>query len=270
MRQGLLPRFASAWWSASLLIAPAFSQDLFLAALPKVDLRPQPQQPACPPLEWIKKDFGSGHWILNYTDRSWTAYMKFLGVDSSHWSQEFNTSDIHQYVFFDDTFIMNHTIPLTKFHLLFEAPLTRKWNKNKYPAVTPAGMDPKAAQNLTDWRNYFEEPGHPHPDSCWALRTDMAVAHKVCRWENFDCHWKSFVVTFWRELTSPIDMRVTLHVYDNSTQQVIEPWKSQMGDVKPFPAFSYRYFRKTVQSFGDAAARLPCAPTGLRDGTFFC
>jgi len=233
-----------------------------MAASPVVDS--QPQQRACPPLEWIKKDFGTGHWILNYTDKSWDAYMLFLGVDKSHWNDEFNASDIHQYVFYDTTFIMNHTIPLTNFHLLYEAPLGKQWTKNQYPTVTPAGMDPKAAQNLTVWRNYFEQPGQPHADSCWALRTEMAVAHKV------NGEWKSFVVVFWRELTSPIDMRATLHVFDNSTGQVIEPWATQMKDSKPFPDFSYRYFRKTVQSFGDAAERLPCAPTGKRNGTYFC
>lgn len=239
----------------------AAGQDLFMAAKPVVDSQP-PR--ACPPLEWIKKDFGTGHWILNYTDNSWGAYMTFLGVDKSHWSEEFNASDIHQYVFYDTTFIMNHTIPVTDFHLLFEGALGKAWSKNQYPTVTPAGMDPKAAQNLTVWRNYFEQPGTPHADSCWALRTDMAVAHKV------DGKYKSFLVTFWRELTSPIDMRATLHVIDNSTGQVIEPWATQMKDSKPFPDFSYRYFRKTVQSFDDAATRLPCAPTGKRAGTYFC
>lgn len=244
-------------------LAGAASQDLFLAARPESFVQ-QPLQHSCPPLDWIKKDFSAGHWILNYTDDSWEAYMNFLGVDKAHWNDEFNASDIHQYVFYDNSFIMNHTIPLTNFHLLFEAPLGKEWTKNKYPTVTPAGMDPKAAQNLTVWRNYFEQPGFPHADSCWALRTDMAAAHKV------NGEWKSFVVVFWRELTSPIDMRATLHVFDNSTGQVIEPWATKMKDSKPFPNFSYRYFRKTVQSFGDAAQRLPCAPTGLRDGTYFC
>merc|ERR1712113_1320496 len=119
---------------------------------------------------------GTGHWILNYTDSSWEAYMTFLGVDKEHWPDEFNASDIHQYAMFEDTFIMNHTIPLTHFSLLYEANLTGVWDKNPYPQVTPAGLDPKASVNLTKFRNEFEQPGFPHPDSCWAMRTDMPVA----------------------------------------------------------------------------------------------
>lgn len=246
------------------LLAAAVGQDLFLAsALAEAPLKVEPKA-ECPPLRWIKQDFGTGHWILNYTDDSWGAYMTFLGVNRSHWADEFNASDIHQYVFYDTTFIMNHSIPLTHFHLLYEAGLSGKWEKNPYPQVTPAGLDPHAAVKLSDFRNTFEAPGSPHPDSCWALRTDMPVV------QNKSGHLKEYIVSFWRELTSPSDMRCTLFVYDADSKQTIEPWATQMQESKPFPGYSYRYFRKTVQSFPDAARRLPCAPTGNRSGTYFC
>ncbi|CAE8712259.1 unnamed protein product, partial [Polarella glacialis] len=164
------------------LLAVACGQDLFLASeRPEVVLsdgaetlgrRPKRE---CAPLNWIKQDFGTGHWILNYTDSSWGEYMTFLGVDRSHWPEEFAASDIHQYAFFEKTFIMNHTIPLTNFHLLFEVGTENKWEKNPYPQVTPAGLDPHAGVKLTDFRNAFEQPGVPHEDSCWALRTDMPL-----------------------------------------------------------------------------------------------
>merc|ERR1712232_97951 len=127
--------------------------------------------------------------------------------------------------------IMNHTIPLTNFHLLYEANLTGVWDKNPYPQVTPAGLDPKARVNLTSFRNEFEKPGVPHPDSCWAMRTDMPVAKKNEKTGKVD----RYMVKFWRELTSPIDMRCTLHVMDAATDKPIEPWASQMKDAKPFP-----------------------------------
>jgi len=243
-------------------------QDLFLSAekphiLSDREDRSERKQQDCAPLNWIKQDFGTGHWILNYTDDSWGAYMLFLGVDRSHWPDEFHTSDIHQYAFYDKTFIMNHTIPLSNFHLLYEAGLEGKWEHNPYPQVTPAGLDPHSAVNLTTFRNAFESPGVPHPDSCWALRTDMPVV------QNKSGVLKEYVVSFWRELTSPIDMRCTLHVYDATTNKTIEPWASKL-DSKPFPGYSYRYFRKTVQSFGDALQRLPCVATGERNGTYFC
>eukprot|EP00440_Ansanella_granifera_P017318 gb/GFBE01018809.1/.p1 GENE.gb/GFBE01018809.1/~~gb/GFBE01018809.1/.p1 ORF type:complete len:266 (+),score=64.65 gb/GFBE01018809.1/:1-798(+) len=259
---------------AAALVVSAAAQDLFLAANHRetaVVLTDSPKSQAyspaerqCAPLNWIKQDFGTGHWILNYSDATWGAYMVFLGVDKKHWNDEFKASDIHQYAFIDDYFIMNHTIPLTNFHLLYKASLSGKWEKNPYPQVTPAGMDPHAAVNLSNFRNVFEEPGAPHPDSCWAMRTDMPVV------QNKSGVLKEYIVSFWRELTSPIDMRCTLHVKDAKTGEVIEPWATQMKDSKPFPNYSYRYFRKTVQSFVDAAKRLPCAPTGEQNGTYFC
>jgi len=237
----------------------AVAQDLFLASEPQA-----PWVPECAPLNWIKHDMGSGHWILNYTDTSWGKYLTFLGMDKSHFPEEFNASDIHQYDFFDRTFIMNHTIPSINFHLLYEASLEDRWEKNPYPHVTPSGLDPNASVDLTTFKNTFERPGKPHPDSCWAMRTDMPVQ------KNISGVMKEFIVTFWRELTSPIDMRCTLHVWDAASKKVIDPWASEMQDSKPFPGYSYRYFRKTVQSFADAVTRLPCIPTGLRNGTFFC
>lgn len=247
----------------------AVAQDLFLSTAEHPWAEPvipdSNRGPECPPLKWIKQDFGAGHWILNYTDDTWAAYMRFLGMNKTQWPTEFHASDIHQYVFFDKTFIMNHTIPLINFHLLFEANLSQEWEKNPYPQVTPAGLDPHASVNLSTFRNDFEQPGVPHVDSCWALRTDMPVLQK-----QKDGTMKEFVVTFWRELTSPIDMRCTLYVYDASTNKTIEPWATEMRDATPFPGYSYRYFRKTVQSFEDTLRRLPCAPTGARPGTYFC
>lgn len=234
----------------------AIAQDLFLAA--------RPATPECPPLHWVKQEFGSGHWILNYTDKTWEPYMIFLGLPKSDWYNEFHTSDVHQYAMYENTFIMNHTIPLTHFHVLFEAGLTGKWEKNPYPAPTPQGLDPsKVKVNLTNFRNVFEKPGVPHSDSCWALRTDMPVVN------NATGTPKEYLVTFWRELTSPIDMRCTLYITDPTTGSIIEPWATEMKDAKPFPGYSYRYFRKTVQSFDDALKRLNATPTGLRQDTYF-
>jgi hypothetical protein len=217
-----------------------------------------PTTAACPPEAWVKADFGSGHWILDHTDKSWEMYMEFLHVPPSAWSDEFNCSDIHQYIFTDrDTFVMNHTIPKTHFHLLFEAGTIGKWEKNPYPAPTPAGFDPAVAKvNLTSWRNAFD--AGPDGTACSALRTDMptvmndTITHKPVE----------YVVTFWRELVSPTFMKASLHV-TTPEGELIEPWKSK--------GLSHRYFRKTVQSFEDAALRLPCAPTGLANESLeFC
>jgi len=257
---------------AALLAVPtARAQDLFLPAVPAAAPAPPSsdakaeEEHQCPPLKWIKQSMSEGAFILNYTDDSWGSYMKFLHVDQSHWDDEFHASDIWQYVFYDNTFIMNHTIPKANFHLLYETPLNGEWVKNPYPYVTPAGFDPKAGKvALSKFKNFFEKPGWPHPDSCYALRTEMPVVN------NIDGVNKEYVVKFWREMTSAADMRCTLTVYDASTNQTIEPWATQMKDTKPFPNYAYRYFRKTVQSFEDVLKRLPCAPTGEREGTYFC
>merc|ERR1712070_155024 len=189
---------------------------------------------------------------------------KFLGVGKDQWHNEFFASDVWQYAFYDKTFMMNHTIPMAHFHLLYEASLSGEWEKNPYPYVTPAGFDKHASVNLSKFRNSFEKPGVPHADSCWALRTDMPVV------SNMSGTQKEYVVSFWRELTSPSDVRCTLYIYDAETKETIEPWKSQLQDAKPYPGYSYRYFRRTVQSFDDILKRLNCTPSGLRNGTYFC
>jgi hypothetical protein len=237
----------------------AFAQDLFLESRLREDAEIQ-----CPPFNWIKQGLSSGAFILNYTDESWGAYMKFLNVKPAEWPNEFHASDIWQYAFYDKSFIMNHTIPMAKFHLLYEASLTGQWEKNPYPYVTPAGFDKHAAVNLSTFRNVFEKPGVPHKDSCWALRTDMPVV------SNFSGKPREYIVSFWRELRTPQDIMATLYVYDAKTGDTIEPWKSQLQDAKPFPGYSYRYFHRTVQSFEDVEKRLKCAPTGERAGTYFC
>jgi hypothetical protein len=252
---------------ASVLIGTAHGKDFFLASKLDSITRssfPFPERHECPPLKWIKQGMSSGTWILNYTDLTWGAYMNFLGVDQAHWNDEFNASDIWQYSFYDETFIMNHTIPMVGFHLLYEASLKGVWEKNPYPYVTPAGFDKHAAVDLSNFRNVFEKPGIPHADSCWALRTDMPVV------SNHTGKLKEYIVTFWRELTTPSDMRATLHIYDAKTMDIIEPWKSQLQDASPTPGFSYRYFRRTVQSFEDVVKRWKCRPTGEREGTYFC
>lgn len=261
------------WRLTACCLLQVSCQDLFLSSnigkaplsgsLPINIATPPPAKAECPPLKWIKESF-SGAFILNYTDDTWGAYMTFLGVSKELWPTEFNASDIWQYTFFDNSFMMNHTIPAAKFHLKYEASLNRVWEKNPYPYVTPAGFDKNASVDLSKFRNYFDPPGTPLPDSCWALRTDMPVV------SNHTGTSKEYVVSFWRELTSPSDIRCTLYVYDAKTNETIEPWKSQMQDAKPYPGYSYRYFRRTVQSFDDIQKRLWCAPTGLRDGTYFC
>jgi len=259
--------------AAATLAAPAVSaQDLFLSAQSQQAVETDASTASkpelwnhCAPLKWIKESMSTGAFILNYTDQSWGAYMNFLHVDKSHWDDEFHASDIWQYVFYEDTFIMNHTIPKANFHLLYETSLKGDWVKNPYPYVTPAGFDPKAGSvKLSNFKNVFEKPGVPHRDSCWALRTEMPVVNNITGTP------KEYVVKFWREMTSPSDMRCTLTVYDAKTKETIEPWATQMKDTKPFPNYAYRYFRRTVQSFEDVLKRLPCRATGEREGTYFC
>eukprot|EP00415_Alexandrium_ostenfeldii_P001237 UN1237 len=217
---------------------------------------PSTVEDACPPRKWVLEEFSKGHWILDHTDAAWGWYMDFLNVSKESWPDEFNCSDIHQYSFKEDgTYVMNHTIPKTGFHLIFKAHATDEWEKNPYPSVTPAGFDKHAAVNLSDWRNAID--AGPLGKSCSALRTDMPVAKKDPKTGKTMEH----IVTFWRELTSPSFMQASLHVTDMDGK-LIEPWKSK--------GLSYRYVRKTVQSFPDAALRLPCVATGIEDGTQFC
>jgi len=217
---------------------------------------PSTEHNNCPPKQWILEEFGTGHWILDHTADNWGWYMEFLNVSKATWPDEFNCSDIHQYTFKEDgTYVMNHTIPKTGFHLLFEAHANGQWEKNPYPAVTPSGFDNHTAANLSKWRNSLDNG--PLGKSCTALRTDMLVVNKDPKTGKFVQH----IETFWRELTSPSMMKASLYVTDIHGN-AIEPWKSK--------GFSNRYFRKTVQSFNDAALRLPCMPTGLGNGTQFC
>ena len=215
---------------------------------------------ACPPHQWILETFASGFWVVDHTDQSWSRYLEFLQVPKAAWPAEFHATDMHQYAFADTadphTFVMNHTIPKTGFHLLFESDITGKWVHNPYPTVTPAGFDPHTAKvNLSTWRNALDDG--PVGKSCTALRTDMPVVVKDPATGNQTEH----VVVFWRELTSPTSLTVSLYVTDTEGH-IEEPWKSN--------GLSLRYFRRAVQSFPDAKLRLNCSDTGIGDGTKFC
>lgn len=211
----------------------------------------------CPSKAWVLEDFGSGHWILDHTDEeTWSWYMDLLRVPESARPAEYHCSDIHQYVFSDTTFIMNHTIPLTNFSLRFEASTLGVWEKNPYPQLTPAGFDPRVAKaNTTTWRNTIDSG--PDGTSCSALRTEMGL---VLADKDDPKKFHILGVIFWREMVSATLMKASLYVADAEGKK-LEPWASK--------GFSYRYFRKTVQSFDDSAQRLPCLPTGY-GATEFC
>ena len=118
---------------------------------------------------------------------------------------------------------------------------------------TPAGFDPQPLTlNITLWRNFLEEPGEPFPESCHALRTQTRGIY------NDSGAVSEVVVDFTGELTSPYEWRYSLHVWNWTTGETLEPWKSQLKDAKPYPDVSYRYFEKATQSYGDATARNPC------------
>jgi len=244
------------------LALASVAQDLFLA--PVVADKPATSLPKsanrCPPKEWILQMYSGGHWILDYTDSSWDAYMQFLGLAESAWPIERNTSDIHEYYISKDGsyFVMNHTIPASKFHLLFKAELGTSseppaWSRTPYMMPTPAGFNPHPLKyNMTLWRNFIEEPGKPFPESCYALRTQNRGIY------NNSGVLSELVVDFTGELLSPYEWRYSLHVWDWKTGKTIEPWKSQLQNAKPHPGVCYRYFKKAVQSFADAEARHPC------------
>jgi hypothetical protein len=219
-----------------------------------------PARPNCPPKEWVMKMYSGGHWILNYTDSSWDPYMQWLGLQKSAWPTERNTSDIHELDMSDDGrwYVMNHSIPLSKFHLKFRTAVGTaedpgEWTQTPYAMPTPAGFNPHALKfNFTLWRNYIEEPGHPFPDSCYALRTQSRGTY------NNSGVLSEQVVDFTGELLSPYEWRYSLHVWDWNSKKTIEPWLSQMEHARPYPGVSYRYFKKASQSFADAEARNAC------------
>lgn len=230
----------------------------------------------CPPKPWIYNSLAGGHWIINSTDpESWGWYMEFLNVNKKDWPAEFHATDMHQYIFFTNAsgifYIMNHTIPSSGFHLLFEADSNGQWRPNPYPVLTPAGFDPSSAKvDLKKVRYLFEEPGVPFADSCYAWRCDMPMVKNVTIGGKLV--EKEFVVSFWRELTSPTEMRCTLYITEADTGESIAPWTEPGYGLKPADAIpghpkrlSYRYFRKTVQSLGDALERLPCKASGLAE-----
>jgi len=243
---------------------------------------PAPEEAKCPPKEWITQSFGHGHWIVNDTDpTSWAWYMEFLNVKKEDWPAEFHATDMHQYIFWTNSsglfYIMNHTIPASGFHLLFEADANGQWRPNPYPVLTPAGFDPHSAKvDLKKVRYVFEEPGVPFADSCWAWRCDMPMVKNVT--VNGKIVAKEFVVSFWRELVSPTSMRCTLFITDADTGESIAPWNETGYSLKPVDKIpgqpkrlSYRYFRKTVQSLEDALQRLPCKQSGIQgDDHNFC
>lgn len=214
--------------------------------------------------------YNHGHWILDYTDSSWDAYMEFLGLDKSAWDIERHTSDIHEYLFAEDgsSYVMNHTIPLQDFHLTFKTEIGTPqhkpdWQPTPYAVPTPAGFDPHPLKlNMTMWRNFFEEPGKPFAESCHALRTQTRGLY------NESGFISEVVVDFTGELTSPYEWRYSLHVWNYTTGEILEPWKSQMKDAKPYPDVCYRYFKKATQSFQDALAKNNCTKLSV-DGTAY-
>jgi len=261
---------------AMLLLLLAFfalacAQDIFLASRVTVDGTVPVK--SCPPKEWVLQMYGGGSWVLDYQDKSWDPYMEFLGLPKTLWPTEAHTSDIHEFHMATDGtyYLLNHTIPLSKFHLFFKTELGTSsqkpdWSTTPYLVPTPAGFDPHPLKfNFSKWRNFIEEPGTPFPDSCYALRTQNRGIY------NNSGVLSELVVDFTGELTSPYEWRYSLHVWDFKTGEIIEPWRSQMTDAKPYPGVSYRYFKKPVQSFADAEARNPCQNMTLEGQTFqFC
>jgi len=248
-------------------VATASAQDIFLARQAPATAR------TCPPKDWVLQMYQGGHWIIDYTDESWDAYMRFLGLQESAWPTERNTSDVHEYHFAADGsyYVMNHTIPLSDFHLFFKTELGTvhskpEWTPTPYSMPTPAGFDPNPLKyNMTLWRNWIEEPGQPFPESCYAMRTQNRGTY------NDSGVISELVVDFTGELTGPYEWRYSLHVWNWTTGEIIEPWKSQMQDAKPYPGVCYRYFKKAVQGFDDAVARHPCNTMTLDGESFeFC
>ena len=217
-----------------------------------------PLREQCPPKEWILQMYAGGHWVLDYTDASWDAYMAFLGLDPKAWPTERHTTDIHEYYMAEDYYVMNHTIPLSNFHLFFKTSLGTAaekplWTPTPYMAPTPSGFNPHPLKlNMTLWRNYIEDPGRPFPESCYALRTQTRGVY------NESGVTSEVVVDFTGELTSPYEWRYSLHVWNWTTGETLEPWKSQLKSAKPYPGVSYRYFKKAIQSFTDANRRNMC------------
>merc|ERR1740130_1566303 len=103
--------------------APAYAQDLFLAFGSTADVTVPAK--SCPPKEWVLQMYGGGSWVLDYTDKSWDAFMEFLGLDKAAWPTEAHTTDMHQFHMAKDGiyYLLNHTIPLSKFHLFFKTEL---------------------------------------------------------------------------------------------------------------------------------------------------
>jgi hypothetical protein len=253
---------------AFALASAGSAQDLFLGQ----QAPSQPKPPAhCGPKEWHLGVFGSGYWILDHTEDNWAAYMKFLNVSADAWDDEFNSSDIHQYIFDleKNEFVMNHTIPASGFSLLFNASLSNEWEENPYPAPTPAGFDPNISTNFSTWRNKIDKgPGSwpykvdgdsPDGNSCWSLKTHMPQPRNETQPDG-SIKTVMYYNTFWRELVSPILARYTLMLADENFEP-IEPWKSQ--------GYSYRWFRRTVQTMDDVVKRLPCKESGY-EGELFC
>lgn len=222
----------------------------------------------CPPRSWIYSILNNGHWIVDHTDPSWGWYLDFLGVPADLWPIEYNATDVHEYIFFDEgentSFIMNHTIPASvagseAFHLQFQASVDDIWQPNPYPRPTPGGLDPGAMKvNFSTFRNAFDDgPGEPYPrdTACLPWRTDMPVV------SNFTGKPTEYIVVFWRLITSPVDMHVVLKVTDPQGN-IIEPWKSK--------GFSLRYFKKARQSYSDAVNRYKCTPSPVNPARDFC
>lgn len=216
--------------------------------------------------------FGSGYWILDHTEDNWAAYMNFLNVSEDAWDDEFNSTDIHQYAFDveKNIYVMNHTIPATNFSLLFNATLDWKFVTNPYPAPTPAGFDPSQTTSFTTWRNKIDfGPGKKPADnvshdvhdgnSCWALKTQMPQPRNETQPDG-SIKTVMYYNTFWRELVSPTLAKFSLVLADEHFRP-IEPWASQ--------GYSYRWFRRAVQTMDDVKKRLPCKDTGLQ-GEKFC
>jgi hypothetical protein len=199
------------------------------------------------------------------------AYMDFLNVSKEALPDEFNSTDFHQYIFDleKSRYVMNHTIPASNFSLLFNSSLAWEWEDNPYPAPTPSGFDPNISSNFSTWRNKIDKgPGKkpfkvdedaPDGTSCYALKSQLWQPRNETL-PNGTIHTVMYVNTFWRELVSPTLAKFTLVIADENFMP-IEPWKSQ--------GYSYRWFRRTVQSFEDVPLRLPCKPSGI-EGDEFC
>ncbi|CAK0900500.1 unnamed protein product, partial [Prorocentrum cordatum] len=181
----------------------------------------------------------AGSWEVSRRE-NWEAFLNFSGVPAAAHEAAIKAVDFHRYRMDEDSWVMDHRIPVQAMHLLFRADFDGELHDCPYPRPTVkhwAPGDDGAPARALQWRNTWVKRG-TH------FRTEIP---------DFFGEGKTFVLD--RELVAKAEIECTLNVRDGDAVVVgpCQTWMVKTGDAGPAPL---EYLRTKGKPLDTAEARV--------------